>query len=110
MVVPRVGQRQNVPFIFADCALSIEPDADELAQIALAGARSARQFLAVVPRVALLSFSTHGSAGHARAELVRRASRLAEDAIEDGFVDGELQLDAAVVPEVASSRSRRKAK
>ncbi len=101
MVVPRLGQRRHVPLIFADCALNVQPDVELLAQIAVVSARSARRLLGVVPRVALLSFSTHGSAAHARAELVRRAARLARDALEDGFVDGELQLDAALAPEVA---------
>ncbi len=101
MVVPRLGGRRDVPLVFADCALNVEPDAEELAAIALASAESARRFLGVVPRVAMLSFSTHGSAGHEKAVLVRRAAELANDRIRDGFVEGELQLDAALVPEVA---------
>lgn len=106
MIVPKVGERPNVPLVFADCAVNIEPTAEVLAGIALATADTARKLLGLVPRVAMLSFSTHGSASHARVDLVRRATELAAAGMRDGFVEGEFQFDAAVVPEVA----RRKVK
>jgi len=104
IVLPRLGQQRNVPLIFADCAVSVEPTAEQLADIALASARSARQFLGVVPRVAMLSFSTRGSASHPKVTLVQEATRIAAERIEDGFVEGELQLDAALSPDVAARK------
>jgi phosphate acetyltransferase len=104
MVVPRLEERQDVPLIFADCAVNIEPTAEQLAGIALASAESARKFLGVLPRVAMLSFSTEGSASHRKVDLVREAARLAASRIRDGFVQGELQLDAALVPRVAQKK------
>lgn len=108
MVVPQLGGRRNVPLIFADCAVNIEPNPEQLAWIALAAAQSARRLLGVLPRVAMLSFSTHGSAGHAKVDLVRQAAELAGERIADGFVEGELQLDAALVPEVAAAKMKKK--
>lgn len=104
MVVPQLGERRNVPLVFADCAVNVEPTAEVLAGIALAAADTARKLLDVVPRVAMLSFSTHGSAAHPKVDLVRRAVQLAADRMRDGFVDGELQLDAAVSPAVARKK------
>jgi phosphate acetyltransferase len=104
MVVPRLAERENVPLIFADCAVNIEPTAEVLAGIALAAAETARKLLAVVPRVAMLSFSTQGSASHVKVDLVRRATELAAAKIQNGFVEGELQLDAAVAPAVARKK------
>lgn len=108
MVVPRLGDRRQVPLIFADCAVRVAPDAEDLAEIALAGAQSARRFLGVVPRVAMLCFSTQGSAGHEKVDVVRRAAELAGNRIQDGFVEGELQFDAAVVPQVAQIKVQEK--
>jgi phosphate acetyltransferase len=104
MVVPRLGERTDVPLVFADCAVNVEPSAEALAGIALAAADTARKLLGVIPRVAMLSFSTKGSAGHPKVELVRRATELAAAKIQNGFVDGELQLDAAVSPAVARKK------
>ena len=105
MVVPRLDGRENVPLIFADCAVNIAPTAEQLAETALAAADSARRFLGVTPRVAMLSFSTRGSAGHALVSDVRRAAEMAAARIEDGFVEGEFQLDAAVSPDVAARKT-----
>ena len=104
MVVRELGGRPDVPLLFADCAVNVEPDAEDLADIAVAAAMTARRLMAVVPRVAMLSFSTRGSAVHPRADLVRRAAELAAQRIGDGFVEGELQLDAAVSPAVAAKK------
>lgn len=82
--------------IFADCGLVIEPDAAQLAEIARASARSCRQLLSETPRVALLSFSTAGSADHHSLGRIREALELVRAAEPDLEIDGELQFDAAL--------------
>jgi len=90
--------------IFSDCGLVIEPDQDELAEIALAAADSARTLLNVEPRLAMLSFSTSGSAAHREVEKVRHATELVRTRRPDLAVDGEIQLDAAIVPAIAQRK------
>lgn len=93
------------PLAFADCAVLPEPDADQLSEIALASTETLSFLTGIVPKVAMLSFSTLGSADHPSVDVVRRATEGVRRARPDLAVDGELQLDAAVVESVA----RRKA-
>ena len=96
--------RGDEPLIFADCGFNVDPTAEQLARIALDTARSARSF-GIVPRIAFLSFSTRGSAKHARVDKVRRAFELARAQAPDVLMDGEIQFDAAFVPEVAARKT-----
>ncbi|MEP4926168.1 MAG: phosphate acetyltransferase [Hyphomicrobiales bacterium] len=91
--------------VFSDAGLVIDPDADELAQIAMASATSFAQLTQDAPRVAMLSFSTKGSARGERVSKVVKATRLVRDTAPDLMVDGELQFDAAFMPAVAASKA-----
>jgi malate dehydrogenase (oxaloacetate-decarboxylating)(NADP+) len=86
-------------YFLADCAVNIEPTAEDLAEIALSTAQVARRF-DVEPRVALLSFSNFGSTRHPQTEKVRRAVELVRKAAPSLMVDGEMMADTAVVPQI----------
>lgn len=90
--------------IFSECALVIDPSAEQLAEITIASTHSARQFIDGEPRVAMLSFSTNGSAEHPFVDKVREATELVRAQQPDLAIDGEIQLDAAIVPSVAATK------
>ena len=100
---PQYGE--NGLFVFADCAVMPNPNAEELASIALATAKTARDIANIEPRVAMLSFSTKGSAQHEMVDKVVEATRLAKAQAPDLKIDGELQADAALVEKVAAQKA-----
>lgn len=91
--------------VFADCAVVPEPDAEQLADIAVSTAATARDVAGITPRVAMLSFSTKGSAHDPTADKVIEATALAHQMAPELIIDGELQADAAIVPGVAASKA-----
>jgi len=93
--------------VYADCVVNPCPNAEELAHIAIASAETARTLCGIAePRVALLSFSTKGSAKHELVDKVRQATEIARSLAPDLLLDGELQFDAALVPEVAALKAK----
>ena len=96
---------QDDLMVFADCAVLPDPTAKELAQIALSTADTARDIANIEPRIAMLSFSTKGSAKHERVDKVIEAVKLVKEADPELMIDGELQTDAAIVPSVAKSKA-----
>ncbi len=105
MDVPNCEFGENGTFVFADCGLNQDPTSEELAAIADSSAKSFKAMLGAEPRVAMLSHSTMGSASHALVDKVREAVEIAKREYPELKVDGELQLDAAIVPSVAKSKA-----
>ncbi len=105
MVVPDKKFGANGAMIYADCGVVIDPNAMELAEIAIASADSCRALLNVEPRVAMLSFSTKGSAKHKNLDKIIEAVKTVRVRNPDLEIDGELQADAALVPSVAESKA-----
>ena len=111
MVAPEGGNKY-IPegvSVFGDCAINIEPSAEELCDIAIASADTAKKIAGIEPRVAMLSFSTKGSGNDAKfydtVSKVQKATELAKTAAPDLALDGEFQFDAAVAPEVGELKA-----
>ena len=100
---PQYGE--NGLLVFADCAVMPNPNAQELASIAVATAQTARHIANIEPRVAMLSFSTKGSASHEMVDKVVEATRLAKEMAPELKIDGELQADASLVEKVAAQKA-----
>ena len=105
MVTPKKEFGVDGTFLFADCGLNQNPTDKELAAIAATSAKSFKQLVGAEPRIAMLSHSTKGSAKHADVDKVVSATKIAKDANKDLMIDGELQLDAAIVPSVGESKA-----
>ena len=105
MEIPAQAAAGKRILIFADCAMNVEPSPEQLADIAVASAHTARALIGLEPVVAMLSFSTKGSANHARTAKVTQALALARARAPGLAIDGELQGDAALVPSVAQKKA-----
>jgi len=105
MIIPKAEYGHNGTFIFADCAVTPDPTAEQLAEIAVVSASTAKVLGGFEPKVAMLSFSTKGSAKHDCVEKVQTATALAKQLAPDLCLDGEFQADAAIVPSVGKSKA-----
>ena len=105
VVVPNKAYGQDGVFLFADCAVTIDPTAQQLADIAVISAKTAKALAGIDPKVAMLSFSTKGSAQHEVVDKVVEATKLAKEAAPELDIDGELQADAAMVQKVADLKA-----
>ena len=105
MCVPNCEYGENGTFIFGDSGLNQNPTADELSEIAISSSKSFEQLVQKKAKVAMLSYSTKGSAKSELTEKVIEATKLVKEKEANLMVDGELQLDAAIVPEIAASKA-----
>ncbi|MDP4087945.1 MAG: phosphate acetyltransferase [Bacillota bacterium] len=105
MMVPGSKFGEEGMLLFSDCAVNPDPNAEQLASIAIATAETAKNLCGIDPRVAMLSFSTMGSADHELVEKVRTATEIAKERRPDLLIDGEMQLDAAIVRKVADQKA-----
>ena len=106
MSVPNCEYGENGVFVFSDCGLNINPNSEELSEIAISSAKSFEQLTGKQSKVAMLSFSTYGSAKSELVDKVVNATKLVEEKAPDIIVDGELQLDAALVKEVGEMKAK----
>ena len=105
MVVPDCEYGENGTFVFSDCGLNQNPTAEELSEIAISSAKSFESLTGKEANVAMLSYSTYGSAKSELTEKVIEATQLVKEKASNLNVDGEMQLDAAIVPEIAKSKA-----
>ena len=106
MVVPDCKYGSNGTFIFGDSGLNVNPNPEELSEIAISSSKSFKQLVGDEPKVAMLSYSTYGSAKSELTEKVIEATKLLKEKEPELKADGELQLDAAIVPEIAKTKAK----
>lgn len=105
MVVPDCPYGEKGIMIFADCALNPEPNAEQLADVAIASAATGKALVGFEPRVAMLSFSTKGSGKHPLVDKVIEATKIAKEKKPELLIDGELQADAALIPSIGERKA-----
>ena len=105
MVIPDCPYGENGVLVFADCAINPEPNSQQLADIAIATAKTGKVLIGIEPKVAMLSFSTKGSAKHSLVDKVVEATRIAQEKMPDLLIDGELQGDAALIPSIGERKA-----
>ncbi|MDT8309518.1 MAG: phosphate acetyltransferase [Bacteroidales bacterium] len=105
MLLENIAFGDNGIMVFADCAVHPDPTAEELAQIAISTAETARDIAGIIPRVAMLSFSTKGSAKHPMVDKVIAATALVKKADPSLIIDGEMQADAAIIESIGKSKA-----
>ncbi len=105
MCVPDCEYGENGTFVFADSGLNANPNADELSEIAISSSKSFESLVGKKSKVAMLSYSTYGSAKSELVDKVTDATKLVKEKAPEILVDGELQLDAAIIPEIAKSKA-----
>ena len=105
MIVPDCKYGENGTFIFSDCGLNQNPTSEELSEIAISSAKSFEQLVGETPKVAMLSYSTYGSAKSELVDKVVEATKLVKEKAPDLKADGEMQLDAAIIPEIGQSKA-----
>lgn len=105
MCVPNCEYGEHGNFVYGDCGLNQNPTADELSEIAISSAKSFEDLVQSEPKVAMLSYSTYGSAKSELTEKVIEATKLVKEKLPNLLVDGELQVDAAIIPEISKSKA-----
>ena len=105
MCVPNCEYGHNGTFLYADSGLVENPDAEQLSEIAVCSAATFKQLVEAEPRVAMLSYSSYGSAKSELVDKVVEATKLAKEKAPNVLIDGELQVDAAIVPEIAEAKA-----
>ena len=105
MVVPNCEYGEKGAFVFGDCGLNEYPDPEALSEIAISSSKSFKQLVGAEPRVAMLSYSTYGSAHSPLTDKVVEATKILKEKAPNLIADGELQLDAAIIPEIAASKA-----
>ena len=105
MVVPNCEYGENGAFVFGDCGLNEYPDPEALSEIAISSSKSFKQLVGKEPKVAMLSYSSYGSAHSPLTDKVVEATKLLKEKMPELIADGELQLDAAIIPEIAVSKA-----
>ena len=105
MVVPNCEYGENGTFVFGDCGLNQKPTDEELSEIAISSAKSFKQLVQKEPKVAMLSYSTYGSAKSELTQKVISATQIAKEKEPNLILDGEMQLDAAIVPQIAKMKA-----